>query len=394
LRTLNGPWRYALANALLMALNAVLAYGGGWPLWLVAALATVTGCALDEAVGDDRARLGAGSRLFFDTNLYATLPLIATSTYLMLCLLVGHKAPAGALGGGPPVVTAVLATGYFYAAVGVTVAHELTHRVTSRPAQMWATLLFAFTLNPTFIAYHVHGHHRDVGTYGDPATARRGEYLLAFVARTVVAQSMAGWRLERERLRRKGLTAWSARNRVLGGMLCSLMIVAAAAMIAGMAGVAAFLAAAAIGRIFNEMMNYVQHYGIVRAEGTPLGERHSWDCHRLLSNAVHYNLPRHADHHLFAAKPFWQLEAHAGSPRLPHGYTTMAMIALVPPWWHRTIDPLLADWDERLADDVERSLVHSHGWTTGARNRAGAGPAHRLDASAAVLGGSPRDQTQ
>ena len=31
----------------------------------------------------------------------------------------------------------------------------------------------------------------------------------------------------------------------------------------------------------------------------------------------------------------------------------------VPPLWHKMIDPLLADWDERLADDVERSLVAS-----------------------------------
>jgi hypothetical protein len=41
----------------------------------------------------------------------------------------------------------------------------------------------------------------------------------------------------------------------------------------------------------------------------------------------------------------------------------MSLIALWPPAWHRTIDPLLADWDRRLANDVERSLVRERGWT-------------------------------
>ena len=42
----------------------------------------------------------------------------------------------------------------------------------------------------------------------------------------------------------------------------------------------------------------------------------------------------------------------------------MLMISLCPPLWHEMIDPLLADWDERLADDVERSLVASSGFLT------------------------------
>ena len=250
----------------------------------------------------------------------------------------------------PAIVVAVIGAGYFYALAGVTVAHELTHRVTSPLALFWARALLAFTINPTFESYHVHGHHRHVGTYRDPATARRGEYVLAFVVRTVIQQSIAGWRLEAERLHRKGLATWSRHNRVLGGVLCSAAILAAAAVTAGVAGVVAFVAAAIFGRLLHEMINYVQHYGIVRAEGAPIEMRHAWDCCRLLSNALHYNLPRHADHHMFASKPFWELDASAGSPKLPHGYQTMSMISLFPSWWRKVTDPLLADWDSRLAE--------------------------------------------
>jgi alkane 1-monooxygenase len=350
------PLRYALTNALLVAFIAALAHGG-WPIWAVAGLAIVMGGGIDEAVGDEHERIGASGRLFYDANLYATLPLLLIVTFLLLRTTVA---------GGSTVVGATIGAGYFYALAGVTVAHELTHRVTSPLALVWARALLAFTINPTFESYHVHGHHRNVGTYHDPATARRGEYVLAFVARTVIRQSVAGWLLEAERLHRKGLATWSWHNRVLGGILCALAILAAAAATAGAAGMLAFLAAAAFGRIIHEMINYVQHYGLLRADGAPIEMRHAWDSGRLISNALHYNLPRHADHHMFASKPFWELAVAEHSPRLPHGYQTMSLIALYPSAWHRAIDPLLADWDRRLANEVERSLVRERGWTMGA----------------------------
>jgi fatty acid desaturase len=340
------PWRYALTNALMVAFIAALAHGG-WPVWAVAALAILIGGLIDEAVGDEHERSSGAAPWFFDVNLYATLPLLMIITLLLLQVT---------LAGGSTVVGAAIGAGYFYALAGVTVAHELTHRVTSPVALMSARALLAFTLNPTFETYHVYGHHRNVGSWHDPATARRGEYVLAFVVRTVVDQSVAGWRLEAERLHRKGLATWSWHNRVLGGLFCSLAIFAAAATIAGVAGML----------MFHEMVNYVQHYGLVRADGAPIEMRHAWDSSRLLSNLLHYNLPRHADHHMFAAKPFWELDLAADAPRLPRGYQTMSLIALHPPAWHRAIDPLLADWDSRLANDVERSLVRERGWTVAA----------------------------
>lgn len=352
--------RYGLSNALLLAFIAALAHGG-WPIWIVLVLAALTGGVVDEIVGDDGGEVGARGGRFAEANLYATLPLLAAMTWLLLGAVA--SAAAGQDGAGGFLIAAVLGTGYFYALAGVTVAHELTHRVTNPLALLWARILLAFTLNPTFESYHVLGHHRNVCTYDDAATARRGEYVLGFVARTVIHQSIQGGRFEIERLGRKGVGAWSLGNRVLAGTACSVAIALAAILLAGLAGLAAFLAAAACGRILHEMMNYVQHYGIVRAEGAPIEPRHAWDSNRLLSNALFYNLPRHADHHQFAAKPFPILQTPADSPKLPYGYQTMSLISLVPGWWHRKIDPLLADWDRRLASEAERSLVRARGWT-------------------------------
>ena len=56
------------------------------------------------------------------------------------------------------------------------------------------------------------------------------------------------------------------------------------------------------------------------------------------------------------------IEFAAGAPHLPVGYQTASFIALVPPLWRRIVDPLLADWDARMANDAERALVAERGW--------------------------------
>ena len=116
-----------------------------------------------------------------------------------------------------------------------------------------------------------------------------------------------------------------------------------------------------IGRSFHELINYVQYFGLVRVENSRIRPHHSWDCYRTLSNALHYNLPRHSDHHMFASKAFWQLDTQETAPTLPYGYQTMALIALTPPLW-RHMRPLLLDWDARFASDAEREVVRERSW--------------------------------
>jgi alkane 1-monooxygenase len=52
------------------------------------------------------------------------------------------------------------------------------------------------------------------------------------------------------------------------------------------------------------------------------------------------------------------------APKLPYGYQTMALIALVPSLWSQIMNPLLADWDRRLASEAEQRLLHERGWTS------------------------------
>ena len=100
-------------------------------------------------------------------------------------------------------------------------------------------------------------------------------------------------------------------------------------------------------------------YGLVRASGERVAARHTWNCYRLISNALQYNLPRHSAHHLVASRPFWSLARESGSPTLPYGYQTMAAIAVLPPLWRRIMKPLLDEWDDRFASEAERAIVRT-----------------------------------
>jgi alkane 1-monooxygenase len=354
---LSEMWRYGSANLLLL-LGAAAILAGDWAPWLVLAVAMVLGSFADEIGGDDRTTLDQDSCWFCKFNLYLSLPLVC----LLAGALIRFAAIQPSLTAEPFQLIVVLwLSGYLFALVGATVAHELCHR-TSRIAKLSAYALLGFTGNASFVTYHLYAHHRQVGTLDDAATARRGERLRTFMARTLVQQFVQAARIEAAQLRRRGLSPWSRRNRLILGHAAPLTIIVVAWVFAGARGVFVIVAAGLLGRMFHELINYVQHFGLVRVENHPVKEHHSWDCYRTLSNSLHYNLPRHSDHHMAATKDFWRLQAHERAPTLPYGYQTMAFIALTPPLWRRIMRRLLADWDEHYASDAERELIRQRGW--------------------------------
>lgn len=348
--------QYATANTLLL-LGAVSLLIGGWMPFVVILLIMVFGSFADELSGDDWDRLSDRARMFYNVNLYLSLPLMC-----LLAIVLALFAREASFTEQPlQTIGAIWMAGYLFALVGATVGHELTHRQ-GRIPQGVAHALLGFTVNTSFVIFHVHVHHRRVGVYDEPSTARRGERPVVFLARAIVMQFVQAAQVEAARLRRKGLPVWSHHNRLVQAHAAPLAIIVVLALIGGPFALLLFGLAALLGRIFHELINFVQHYGLVRAENSPIRPRHSWDCYRRLSNVLHYNLPRHADHHMFATKPFWRLDTLEDVPMLPYGYQTMATIALVPPLWRHVMWPLLADWDARFADEEEREIVRARGW--------------------------------
>ncbi len=203
---------------------------------------------------------------------------------------------------------AFVSLGMYYGAAGVNVAHELIHRSDKEWDKLVGRWLLAFTWDTGFAIEHVHGHHRNVGTELDPATARRGEYIVAFVYRSTVGQWLSAKKHEDDRLKRKGLPNNLFSNKFWRGQLMTLAILGLYVAFMGWWGIPAFILAGGIGKIYLEVVNYIEHYGLVRIPGTRVEARHSWDSHRRVSGGMFYNLMLHANHHKIATRRYWELE--------------------------------------------------------------------------------------
>lgn len=367
--------RFGLMNLMVIVTTGFILAGGVW-MWGGFASVFATMTLIDELRGDDNSVPGMRHRWILDGLLYLNLPLL-----LAMCVcyafFVGTGDPFGlaglALGAGIDLDANRTATGpvgmlggaasagLCCGMAGINVAHELIHRVDRPFDRIVGRWLLAFNLDTTFMIEHIHGHHLNAATERDPATARRGEYVLAFVVRSTLGGIANAFAFERARLDRSRGRFWSLSNRALRGQLMSLTHAAGWYWIAGFPGVAAFVFIAVNGKTYLELVNYIEHYGLVRVPGKPIEARHSWDSLRSVSGAILYNLPRHADHHLNGGKPFWRNRPEARAPLMPYGYGTMIVVSLMPRMWKRLTDPLLAEWDKRFASAEELALISRYG---------------------------------
>jgi alkane 1-monooxygenase len=106
---------------------------------------------------------------------------------------------------------------------------------------------------------------------------------------------------------------------------------------------AAFAAQAAFAVFLLEYINYIRHYGLVRAVGERQTERHSWQAEERWSRWTLLELTRHPAHHLKASEPFWRLQPYEHAPELPSGYYGCFWLAVVPPLWRRVIHPRIPE---------------------------------------------------
>ena len=226
---------------------------------------------------------------------------------------------------------AALSTGLSSAVSGIVVAHELGHR-RKGSAAWWLgrfNLLTVFYLH--FTTEHNHTHHRFVATERDPATAAAQESVYRFVCRTLLGQLLDAVRVHSRKGRR------GFRNPILQGMGLSLVIIALLWGVGGIAIAAACGMQALFAVFLLEYINYIRHYGLLRNEREPISSVHAWQSEARWSRWTLLELSRHADHHLHASKPFWELRPYDDSPVLPSGYYGCFWLAVIPPLWFRLI---------------------------------------------------------
>ncbi|MAW59499.1 MAG: alkane 1-monooxygenase [Planctomycetes bacterium] len=227
--------------------------------------------------------------------------------------------------------------------LAINIGHELGHR-RARRDQAFAQLLLWSSAYAHFYVEHNRGHHARVGSHEDPATARKNEPLQLFVLRSIVMGVISAWRLEAQRLRRRGMGSWSWRNQAL---LHFALQLASWALLWGWLGTQVFLpilAAQLIGILLLESVDYIEHYGLVRRRRSdgrlePFGRQHAWNANHPLGRSLLFDLTRHSDHHADATRPYQVLRHLEGAPALPFGYSAAVLVAWLPPLWFLLMNP-------------------------------------------------------
>jgi alkane 1-monooxygenase len=243
--------------------------------------------------------------------------------------------------------------------IGINTAHELGHK---KPAvERWLSkVILAQTAYGHFQLEHNRGHHVKVSTPEDPASARLGEHFYEFLPRTVLGSLRSALRLEREREERLGHRFWSPRNEVLNAWVMTVVLFGGLVAWFGWAVVPWLAVQAVLGFSLLEVVNYIEHYGLLRQRREDgsyerCRPEHSWNASNVASNLILFQLQRHSDHHAYPARRYQVLRHFDDVPQLPTGYAGMIVVALVPPLWRAMMDRRVVEFYD---GDVTRANLH------------------------------------
>ncbi len=229
--------------------------------------------------------------------------------------------------------------------IGINTAHELGHKREAN--ERWLSkIALAQVAYGHFYIEHNRGHHVRVATPEDPASSRLGESFYRFWPRTVLGSLASAWRIEKRRYARRKQHPFRIGNDVLNAWLMTAVLWGALVAWLGVGLLPFLVLQAVIGFSLLEVVNYMEHYGMLRQK-VGVGEReryervdpsHSWNSNNIATNVLLYHLQRHSDHHANPTRRYQALRDFEESPVLPTGYAGMIVLALMPPVWRRVMD--------------------------------------------------------
>ncbi|MGY6587881.1 MAG: alkane 1-monooxygenase [Wenzhouxiangella sp.] len=339
-------WLWSVVYPLFPVYAIVLhaATGQGFWLWMPLLLTFGLVPVLDAVLGQDPStpppdRLSAlNEDRFFRRLTWLTAPL-----HLITLVVAVAYAGLADLSLAEWVLLAVVAG--LAAGVAVNTAHEMGHH-RSGPDQWFARLALAVPFYSHFTIEHNFGHHRDVATPEDCASARMNESIYRFALREMPGGLRRAWVIESRRLARRGLSRWSLSNHLLQGWLLSLAIQLPLVWLFGPWTIGFLLIHHLVAWFLLTSANYVEHYGLLRRR-LPNGSyercqpHHSWNSNHRVSNLLLFHLQRHSDHHANPGLRYQSLRDMPEAPALPSGYFGMFLLAWLPPLWFRVMNPRL-----------------------------------------------------
>jgi alkane 1-monooxygenase len=243
--------------------------------------------------------------------------------------------------------------------IAINTAHELGHKRGMN--ERWLSkIALAQSGYGHFFIEHNRGHHVRVATPEDPASSRLAESFWEFLPRTIVGSLRSSLRLERQRLERAGKPFFSIENDVLNAWAMTLVLFGALMAAFGVEILPWLLVQAVFGFSLLEVVNYLEHYGLLRQKREDgryerCAPEHSWNSDNVASNVFLYHLQRHSDHHANPTRRYQALRHYDDLPELPSGYATMIICAYVPPLWWKVMDHRVL---EHYDGDITRANIH------------------------------------
>lgn len=330
------------ATAFTLPLSMWMSFTGeGWITFLPVLFGFVVVPLLDIVLGPDHRNLVEAEReLTRRDPVYDALIYLVVPTQIFFSVFYLHHVSEDILT-GLELTGCTLSMGLMNGVFGVNVAHELGHR-NKFAEKLMAKVLLSSTLFLHFYIEHNRGHHRNVGTPQDPASARRGENLYAFWIRTVCGSFISAWRIVAKERERKKLAVWSLGNEMVQYLVLEVIIVVAVFYFFGVQTGLLFLGAALMGILLLETVNYIEHYGLSRKKINDhryedVNPIHSWNSDHVMGRLMLFELTRHSDHHFDPSKPYQMLDSMPASSQLPTGYPGMMLLSLIPPLWFKVM---------------------------------------------------------
>ena len=284
----------------------------------------------------DEVKKNRSMDIFFDILLYLNIPLVFSIFFLSLNLLLYSSSSF-------EIVGIIASTSIMMATNGINVAHELGHRK-SFFSRTCSKLLLMPSQYMHFYIEHNFGHHVNVGTAEDPATAKYKQSLYSFWITSVIGQYIGAWKLKLKLLKISKYKFFSIKNDMMFYVIFQLMFIYLIYFNYGITVTIYSLIISVISFLFLETINYIEHYGLSRKKDkNGRYERvktiHSWNSNHVVGRLVLYELTRHSDHHFISSKKYQVLESIDESPQLPYGYPTSILLSMVPPLWFKIMNP-------------------------------------------------------
>lgn len=227
----------------------------------------------------------------------------------------------------------------------INIGHELGHRSNKTEIRL-AKFMLMSSLIMHFYIEHNRGHHKNVATHKDPASAIKNQTVFAFWVKSIVYSFISACKLEVSRLKKLNKKPWSFTNEIIQYIIIQALFLTFIYLVFGLFSLQMFLIVALLGYLSLETINYIEHYGLRRKKNENgkyerVEIHHSWNSNHLLGRLMLFELTRHSDHHYKASKKYQTLVSHNNAPQLPTGYPGMMILSLFPPLFFRIMNPLV-----------------------------------------------------